>query len=159
MSTKTDVATPSQREITVTRRFAATRDRVFDAFTRPELVRRWMHGPSGWRLETCEIDRQAGGAIRYEWKNDAGESMGMSGAFREVDAPARTVHTELFDEDWTGGETIVTTEFREDGDGTIVTITTRFVSREARDAALATGMADGMEQSFKELDAALAAES
>ncbi len=157
MSNKTTVATPGDVEIAVSRRFEAPPQRVFDAFTRAEHVRKWMHGPNGWNLERCELELRVGGNIRYEWKNADGDSMGMSGEFREIQAPLRTVHTELFDADWTGGETVVTTDFNEDQNGTLVTITTRFGSKTARDAALESGMAEGMEASFVHLERTLAA--
>lgn len=156
MTNTLTVTSQSDVDITVSRRFGAPRRRVFDAFTKPELVRKWMHGPNGWNLERCELDLRVGGQIRYEWRNAAGDSMGMSGEFREIDTPHRTVHTELFDEDWTGGETLVTTSFGDTPDGTIVTITTRFGSTSARDAALESGMAEGMEQSFANLERTLA---
>lgn len=155
MTNKTVATTHGDLEIAVTRHFDAPRTRVFDAFTRPELVQQWMHGPSGWILERCELDLSIGGTLRYEWRGPNGETMGMTGRFREIDVPSRTVHTELFDEDWTGGETVVTTDFREESGGTTVIITTQFGSKAARDAAIKTGMAEGMEASFVHLERTL----
>lgn len=146
-----EVTTPSDREVRMTRVFDAPRALVFRAFTEPKLVKRWLLGPPGWTMPVCEIDPRPGGAMRYEWRGPSGESMGMSGTFREVAPPERLVHTELFDEDWTGGETVVTTLFVESGGTTTVTVTVLYVSREARDAAIATGMARGMEQSYERL--------
>ena len=76
----------------------------------------------------------------------------MSGEYRVIEAPAELVTTELYDADWTGGETLVTTLFREEGGGTVVTTTILYSSKAARDGALATGMADGMEASYRALD-------
>ncbi len=157
MNTKTTVTMPNDRELVVTRRFSASAKNVFAAYTRPELVKRWLNGPDGWSLEVCEIDLRVGGRFRYEWRSPEGETMGMGGEYREIAAPARLVTTELYDADWTGGETLVTTHFREDGDGTAVATTIRYSSREARDRALETGMTDGMEATYRALDEALGA--
>ena len=82
--------------------------------------------------------------------------MGMSGTYREIVPPRRLVHTEIFDEDWSGGEMLVTTDFTERADATIVTMTIRFTSAAARETALATGMTEGMSQSYDRLAALLA---
>lgn len=157
MSTRTVVTTPSEREVMVTRRFAASVESLFAAYTRPELVKRWLNGPTGWALEVCDIDLRVGGQFRYEWHHTDGETMGMRGEYKEIVVPSRLVTTELFDEDWTGGETTVTTTFREEGDGATVRTRILYSSREARDGALQTDMADGMEASFSTLERALRA--
>ncbi|MCG8440989.1 MAG: SRPBCC family protein [Caulobacterales bacterium] len=161
MSSQATVAVtlPSDREVAITRAFAAPRGLVFDAFTKPELMMRWMWGPDDWPLIRVEIDLKAGGALRYEWRHAEKGDMGLSGVFQEIAPPERLVHTELFDEDWTGGETVVTTLFEERDGRTTVSIMVRYASREARDAALNTGVTDGMAQSYDRLDAALAAQS
>ena len=107
-------------------------------------------------MPVCEIDLRVGGRIRYVWRGPDGSAMGMSGTYREIVAAGRLVHTEVFDEDWSGGEMLVTTEFAETADATTVTMTIRFTSSAARDAALATGMAEGMNQSYNRLAALLA---
>lgn len=148
----TQVTLPSDREVRVTRSFNAPRQLVFDAHTKPELVKQWMWGPDEWPLVTCEIDLRVGGRIRYVWKNEEKGEMGLSGEFREIDPPARLVHTELFDEDWTGGEAVVTTLFEEKGGRTTVVATVLYASREVRDSVVKTGMADGWSQCFDRLD-------
>jgi uncharacterized protein YndB with AHSA1/START domain len=85
--------------------------------------------------------------------------MGLSGIFREISPPERIVHTELFDEDWTGGETVVTTVLTEQGGKTAMTMTVLYSSREARDGALATPMEQGMAQSYDRLERLLASRS
>lgn len=153
-----EVTTPSDREIVVTRLFDAPRQLVFDCHTKPELVRRWLLGPPGWTMPVCEIDPKVGGAIRYVWRRDAdGTDMGLSGVVREIVPPRRLVVTELFDQDWTGGETLVTSVFTEKAGKTTLTMTVLYSSRAARDGALGTGMMRGMEQSYQRLDAMLAA--
>ncbi len=151
------VSTPSDREVVVTREFAAPRALVFDAHTQPELVQRWLLGPPGWTMPVCEIDLRVGGKYRYVWRHADGREMGMGGTFKEVVRPSRIVVTQLFDEDWTGGETLVTTEIAERRGTTTLTITVRYVSREARDAAIQTGMTQGMEAGYQRLEQLLAA--
>lgn len=156
MSTRTmEVTTPGDREIRMTRTFDAPRALVFDAFVRPELVRRWLLGPDGWTMPVCEIDARAGGTIRYVWAAEDGREMAMSGRFTEVSPPLRTIHTERFDEDWTGGEAVVTTAFDEEGGRTTVTMTMLFGTTETRDAALRSGMESGVAVSYDRLDAIL----
>jgi len=144
------------RSIVMTRLFDAPRTLVFDAWTEPELVKRWLAGPPGNTLETCEIDLRPGGRLRYVWRLRDGPEMGMSGEYREVVRPERFVHTELFDEDWTGGEAILTAELTEQEGRTTITMTVEYASAEARDAVLETGMQGGMASSFDALDQVLA---
>src|SRR6058998_2613091 len=93
------ITTRGDRELVMTRAFAAPRRMVFDAFTKPELVRRWLLGPPGWSMPVCEIDLRVGGSYRYVWKHDrTGEEMGMGGVFREIVRPERLVATERFDQ-------------------------------------------------------------
>ena len=149
------VSTPSEREIAVTRDFDAPRELVFLCYSRPELVRRWL-GPPDWSMSTCEIDFRVGGRWRFVLRSPDGFEMGSGGVYREIDDAVRIVNTETYDMDWTGGEAIVTVAFEQHADGTTTTRTTvLYSSREARDGALATPMADGMEVSFKRLDAVL----
>lgn len=148
-----EVTTPSDREIRVTRRFDASRSLVFDAFTRPELVRRWLLGPSGWTMPICEIDLRVGGSYRYAWRSELdGSQMSMGGTFREVVAPVRIVATEKFDEAWYAGEAVDTTLFEEDRGSTRVTITILYESQEARDTARRSGMEHGMSAGYDRLE-------
>jgi uncharacterized protein YndB with AHSA1/START domain len=155
-SVKLTAETPSDREIVVRRTFDAPRRLVFEAFTTPALVQRWLFGRDDWPMVTCEIDFRVGGKYRYVWRNAEHGDMGMGGVYREIDAPNRTVHTELFDQDWTGGETVVTTVFEEQDGRTTVTTTVRYASKEARDGALKTPMLEGWGQSYHQLAALLA---
>ena len=148
--------TPSDREIMVTRVLDAPRSLVFDALTTPALVLRWLYGPEDWPLAQCEIDLKPGGALRYGWRHRDEGDMGMGGVFRDVAPPERIVHTELFDQDWTGGETLVTTVLGEREGRTTVKSTVRYSSREARDAALETGMIAGWSQAYDRLAGLLA---
>ena len=150
------VTTPTEREIVMTRVFDAPHRLVFEALTKPELFKRWLLGPPGWSLPVCEIDLKVGGACRFVWRGPDGTDMGMRGAYREIVPPERIVHTELFDEDWTGGETLVTTVLVEDGGKTTLTMTVLYSSLEARDAALSTGMEQGVAASYDRLAELLA---
>ncbi len=73
------LTTPTNTEITITRVFNAPRELVFDCYTKPELVKRWMSGPEGWRFAVCEIDLRVGGKYRYEWHGPNATKMGMGG--------------------------------------------------------------------------------
>lgn len=151
------VATPTPTTVVITREFHAPRPLVWNAFTRPDLLRRWMIGPDGWTMSVCEINFVPGGRFRYVWSKPGAADMGMGGTFVEIDPPGRIVHRELFDEDWTGGETLVTTVLDERDGRTHMTLTVEYATREARDGALATGMTGGMEMSYARLDGILAA--
>ncbi len=144
------VTTPTDRQIAMTRVFDAPRRLVFDALTKPELVKQWLLGPPGWSMPVCEIDLKVGGAFRYVWQRGATE-MGMGGVYREIVPPERVVHTELFDEDWTGGETLVTTVLTEQGGKTALSLTVLYQSREARDAAIKIPMEEGVAASYDRL--------
>jgi uncharacterized protein YndB with AHSA1/START domain len=125
---------------------------VFDAHTRPELIRRWLSGPPGWTMTVCEFDARVGGAYRYAWKNEVnGASMGMGGVVRDIAAPERIVATEKFDESWYPGEALDTSEFAEKAGKTTLTLTVLYESKAARDAVLATPMAEGMAYGYDQL--------
>jgi uncharacterized protein YndB with AHSA1/START domain len=141
------------REIVVTRVFHAPRQLVFDAYTKPELVKKWLLGPDGWSMPVCEIDLRAGGKYRYVWRQDSdGKEMGMGGVYREVVAPERFVATEIFDEAWYPGEAVDTIVFVERAGKTTMTQTILYNSRETRDAVLQSPMEKGMAMSYDRLE-------
>jgi uncharacterized protein YndB with AHSA1/START domain len=145
------MSTPSDREIQVTRVFDAPRALVFEAFTKPELVKRWLLGPPGWTMPICEIDLKVGGAYRYLWHNDSdGREMGLSGVFREIVAPKLLVATE--NPTWHASEALDTTTFVEEGSATRMTITVLYESTEVRDVALKSGMDRGMAMSYDRVE-------
>lgn len=149
---KLTVVQSGDKDLIVTRTFDAPRDLVFKAFAEPALVQRWMLGPPGWTMPVCDIDLRVGGRYRYVWRNQEGRDMGMGGVFKEIVAPEKIVATELFDEDWTGGETLTTSVLTEEAGRTILTTTVVYANEAARQGALVTGMADGMEMSYAKLD-------
>ena len=147
------VTTPSDCEVQVTRTFDAPRKLVFDALTKPELVKRWLLGPSGWSMPICEIDLRVGGAYRYQWRFDAsGNEMGMRGVFKEIVAPDKLVATEKFDEAWYAGEALDTTVLVEKDRRTTMTLTVLYESKEARDTATQSGMEEGMAMGYNRLE-------
>src|SRR5215813_4282897 len=146
---KLEVAARGEREIVMTRVLNAPRSLVFDTFTKPELVRRWLLGPDGWSMPVCEIDLRVGGKYRYVWRNDSnGKEMATGGVFREIVAPERLVNSERFDDPWYAGEALVTTLFVEEGSRTTVRQTMLLESREVRDGILKSGMETGVERSY-----------
>jgi uncharacterized protein YndB with AHSA1/START domain len=146
------LATPTEKEIVITRVFNAPRQLVFDAFTKPELLKRWLFGPPDWTFEVCEVDLRVGGSYRYVWRGPNGEEMGMGGIHREVVPPERIVATQLFDQDWTNGEAIGTIVLTEQDGKTTLTNTILYSSREARDAVLKTPMDKGMAAGYDRLE-------
>jgi len=151
------VTTPSDRELVMTREFNASRGMVFDALTKPDLLQRWLLGPPGWTMPVCEIDLRVGGKYRYVWENADGRKMGMGGTFQEIVRPSRVVATELYEDYWTGGETLVTTELVETRGTTTLRMTVRYASQEARDAAIKMGATKGVEASYDRLEQLLTA--
>jgi uncharacterized protein YndB with AHSA1/START domain len=144
------VTTPSDTEIVLARTFPAPRRLVFDAFTRPELLRQW-HGARGWHLVICEIDLRPGGSWRFVSRGPDGVELGHGGVYHEVVAPGRLVQSEVYD-GWDAGEALVTVVFDE-GDGrTAMTTTMRYPSREARDSMLRTPMRRGAGEAYDRLD-------
>ena len=153
------VTLPSDREVRVTRSFKASRQLLWDAHTKPELVVKWMLGPPGWSMPVCEMDVREGGAYLWRWKSDAdGKVFGFHGTFNEVNEPAKLVHDEYYDAGDIGGSmpasdpALVTLDLSETNGVTTLICTMRFASKEARDGAVATGMTDGMEMGFARLD-------
>ena len=152
------VTTPSDREVAMTRILDAPRRLVFDAWTKPELMKRWLWGPDDWELAVCTVDLRVDGKIRFVWRQRGGDAkdMGMTATCREIVPPEKLVFTEIWDEDWTGGETLVTMTFVEDAGKTTFTQTVLYSSRAARDAALKTGMEHGAAHSYDRLAELLA---
>jgi len=134
------VSTPSDREILITRNFAAPRQLVFD----------------GWTMPVCEIDLRVGGGYRYLWRKEStAMEMGMGGVFQAIDAPRRLVATEKFDQAWYAGEAIDTTLFLEVTEGTRIELTVLYESQEARDTAKRSGMEHGMAAGYSRLETIL----
>ena len=143
------LTTPSDLEVVMTRVVDAPRRLVWEAWTNPEHVPQWMTGPDGWTMPVCEIDLRPGGGWHFVWRKTDGTEMDMRGAYREVAPPERLVSTESWGENWP--ETVNTLLLSEKGGKTTITQVILYPSKEARDAALKTGMKEGMDQSFDRL--------
>lgn len=150
-----EITLPSDREIQITRSFKASAELVFDCWTIPALIRRWL-GYADWTFDTCEFDARVGGKWRFVVRSPDGFKMGSGGEVLEITRPDWIKTTELYDEDWTGGETMITNLISEAGGIASSVITILYPTKEARDGARATPMADGMEAGFKRLDELLA---
>jgi uncharacterized protein YndB with AHSA1/START domain len=151
------ITTPSDREVVMTRVFDAPRDLVFEALTKPELVKRWMEAP-GRSLEVCDVDLRVGGAYRFVWRGPGRKDVGTRGVYREIAAPGRLVTSESW-EDWDAGETLATTVLVEHDGKTTLTITMLFPSREVRDTVLEAGLKSGAAVNYDRLAGVLASAS
>jgi len=156
------VSLPSDREVEVIRSFRAPRTLVYEAYTRPELMQRWLLGYPGWTMPVCEMDVRVGGRYRWRWRSDEdGKEFGFEGEFLDVQPAALLRQTESFDPGDVGGTmgeqaAVVTVRFAERNGVTTLTTLIEYASKEDRDAAMSTGMTDGMEASYKMLDELLA---
>lgn len=153
---------PSDTEVLVKRSFDAPVNLVWRAYMEPDLMRRWCGGHPGWTMPVCEMDMRVGGTYRWRWRSDEnGQEFGFTGEVLEVVTHARIVHTQIFEPGDLGVSmgsepSIITVTFHEVNGITNVTTTIRFASQADRDAAFSTGMTDGMEVSYKQLDGVLA---
>lgn len=150
------ITTPSDCEIAMIRTFNAPRRMVYEAFTKPELLKRWLGVFRGWSLAVCEIDLRVGGSYRYVWHGPDGAEMGMRGVYREIVPCERITATEVFDEAWYEGTAYETTVFVEHGDTTTITSTVVYDSKEIRDAVLKTPMETGVAAGYDNLEELLA---
>lgn len=155
MNAPLKLSTDGETEITVTRRFKAPPELVFRAHVEPALIQRWMLGPDGWSMPHCINDARAGGHFRFDWSNGAGIGFHATGEYLEVTTHSRIVHVErMFLPDPTPDSHVVTL-FEPDGTGTKFTMTMSLPNAEARAAVLASGMADGLEDSYARLESIL----
>ena len=149
MKNRTTVERKSERELVVTRTFNAPARIVFEAWTKPELVKRWWVPKSmDMSLLSCEMDVRVGGKYRFVFGHGASEPMAFHGKYLEVTPPSRLV--------WTneeGGEDgpVTTVTFENKGDRTLLVMRELHPSKEALDAA-GTGAADAMNETFEQLD-------
>ena len=144
------VTLPSDNEILITRRFAASPALVFRAWTTPELVRRWW-GSDDAPLTECDIDLRVGGTWRYVMSGGDGTEHAWHGTYAEIEAPTRLVSTEVY-EGYPDAESLNTASFAEHDGGTILTVNVRHKSKENRDGHIASGMEAGMQQVMDRLD-------
>jgi uncharacterized protein YndB with AHSA1/START domain len=152
-SNETIVERTGDRELTVTRTFNAPARIVFEAWTKPELLKRWWAPKSfGVSLFECESDLRAGGAYRYAFGRDPNNPEVFSGRYLEVDPPSRLVLTQVYERMAHAGEVVVTAAFEESEGRTRLTLRQLFPSKEALEGALASGMERGMRVTLDQLD-------
>lgn len=145
------IANPGEASFTITRTFNAPARLVYDAWTLPELMKRW-YGNSCMTLESCEMDVRPGGAWRRVLYDKDGRQFVFSGIFREVDAPRRLVFTEIF-EPFPDHPSTVTVTLVEQAGKTSATMTQTHDSVASRDAHIGAGMEQGMRETLDRLDA------
>lgn len=146
----------AENQVVYTRVFAAPRDLVFEAWTRPEHVRRWW-GPRGYTMTVCEIDLRSGGAYRFVHRGPDGNEYPFKGVYREIVPSERLVYTQIFDvPGLSDHELLVTVNFDERDGQTLLTGRLLFESVEDRVAAMDTGMAQGMAETLDRLEEHLA---
>jgi uncharacterized protein YndB with AHSA1/START domain len=146
----TTFTTPTDREVVMTRVVNAPRRLVWDAWTNPQHLPHWMTGPDGWTMPVCEIDLRPGGAWHFVWRSADGGEMEMRGEYREVSPYDKLVSTESWGGPWP--ETLNTLLLTEKDGKTTISQRILYPSKEARDAALQTGMKEGASMSFDRLN-------
>src|SRR6187455_2493117 len=143
---RTTVERKSERELVVTRTFNGPARIVFEAWTKPELFKRWWAPKSmGMSLLSCEMDVRVGGKYRLEFEHEA---MAFFGTYLEVTPPSRLVWT---NEEGGEGGPVTTVTFEEKGGKTLLVMHELYPSKAALDAA-GTGAADAMGETFEQLD-------
>lgn len=146
--------------VVLTRMFAAPPERVFQGWSDPDLMRRWLAGPPGWSLVACEIEPRVGGVYRLGWRGPDGTEMRLDGVYRALEPGRRIVGVERFAMGSCAGDpgdVEVTLTFTPVDGGTRLGMAMRYASKEARDGALASPMPDGVAGNLKRLAGLLAA--
>lgn len=151
---KATLTTPGDREIHVERVFDAPRERVFAAYTDPELIPEWW-GPHGTTTVVEQLDAKTGGTWQFVVQDSDGSKIVFRGTFREVLAPERIVQTFEWD-GMPGYVSVDTATFEDLGDRTRVVSTSIFHTPEEREGMLESGMEKGMNETFARLDELLA---
>ena len=154
MKNRTTVERKSDRELVVTRTFNGPARLVFEAWTDPELLKRWWTPKSiGITFISCEIDARTGGTYRFVFGHPSSEQpMAFFGRYLEVTPHSRLVWTN--DEGGEGGP-VTTVTFEQRGAGTLVTVLDLYPSKEALDQGMASGSSGGFSEAFEQLDEVL----
>ena len=157
MKNPSTVERKSERELVVTRTFNGPARIVFEAWTKPDLLKRWWAPCSlGVVLLECEADVRVGGRYRYVFGRDASHPTAFSGAYKEVTPFSRLVYTQIFEPMRDAGEAIVTVTFDEERGKTRLVLRELYPSTEALDAAIASGMEHGILETMEQLDQVVA---
>ena len=148
MKNRTTVERKSERELVVTRTINGPARIVFEAWTKPELLKRWWVPKSiGMSLLSCEMDVRVGGSYRFVFGHDASQSMAFFGRYIEVTPPSRLVWTI---EESDGGEAVTTLTFEEKGGKTLLVLSEVHPTKEAVDEGI--GFGEGLRETFDQLD-------
>jgi uncharacterized protein YndB with AHSA1/START domain len=151
-SASTHVERASDRELVITRVFRARPQTVFDAMTKPELLRRWWAPRSlGVELYEVSIDARVGGAYRYVFGKAGEPAMAFSGIFQEVVPGARVVYTQIFEPMREAGEGLITATYEAHDEGCLFTQRELFPSKQVLDGVIASGMEKGMRETLDTL--------
>ncbi|MCI0432018.1 MAG: SRPBCC family protein [Gemmatimonadetes bacterium] len=148
----------SDREIVISRAFNGPARIVFDAWTNPALVKRWWAPASrGVTVVGCDAAVRAGGTYRYVLRLSTGHEVAFSGTYAEVTPPSRLVYTQIFEPAASGAnpgaeQLVITVTFDERDGKTHVVLHSLCPSKEVRDQILATGMEQGMRETWDQLD-------
>jgi uncharacterized protein YndB with AHSA1/START domain len=149
---KLTLETEGDRFVVVKRRFEATPEEVYRAFSDPALIQQWCLGPEGWTMPVCINEAKPGGKIRYEWSNGKGRGFYLTGEIVEIDPPHRIVHVERMHLPEATPDNHVVSTFTADGSGTLMTMRMTLPDAATRKAMLSTGMEHGMEASYVRLE-------
>lgn len=144
------VTLPAENQILIMREFDAPRHLVYEAYTTPDLVKRWWHANRG-EATIAEIDLRVGGRWRYVMVTADGVEVGFHGEYREIEAPYRLVSTEVY-EGFPEAGSLNTTTLEEVDGVTTMTVLVQHERQEHRDAQLASGMEGGMQVSYNRLE-------
>lgn len=152
-SRSAQVTLPTDEQILITREFDAPRDLVFKAWTTPELVKRWWTARRG-EATAAEIDLRAGGKWRYAMVTEDGTEVAFHGEYREVVPNERIVSTEVYEgiPDGEANATLNTATFAEKDGRTLLTLLVEAPSKDVRDAIVASGMEDGLQDALELLE-------
>jgi uncharacterized protein YndB with AHSA1/START domain len=152
----TQVERASERELILRRTFRAPPGMVFDAMTKPELLRRWWAPRSlGVELFSCEAEVRVGGSYRYVFGRQGQPPMAFSGVYKEVVPGARLCYTQIFEPMREAGEGLITATFEAHDGGTRLTQRELYPSKEVLDGAIASGMERGMRETLEQLEVLL----
>lgn len=145
-----DVTLPADTDILMTRVFDAPRRLVWDAMTKPELIRRW-YGPRDHEVIVCEVDLRVGGAWRNVSRTPDGKEVAFSGVYKEITPHGHLVNTEIFEE-YPDVPSLVTTTLIERDGKTTMQLLASYPSKDVRDLVLQTGMEHGAAESYDRLN-------
>jgi uncharacterized protein YndB with AHSA1/START domain len=144
------VTLPTDEQILITREFDAPRHLVYEAYTKPEHIRRWWHAKRG-EMTVAEVDLRVGGGWRYVMVTPDGFEVAFHGEYREIVPNERIVSTEVY-EGMPGAEALDTVTFTEADGRTTLTILVQHSDKAGRDAHIESGMEDGLQDALDLLE-------